>query len=262
MVVVHPEYAMLILELNDLKEEISDLIVEGDTLTCFICKDVEIDYMLKIGALEYKLIVAENEYKRNCRKMELIEQELKKSSKFNLTKIENKLKKEFKDEEKIEQDMLADIDLAIDMTSYDLYDYDMIEEMNIDYYKLQKMYNPIFNLEETEEQNKFYEKIRKYYQKGNYKKLHKLAENYNEDDIFQDEIGNLKKLKKKYEKILREYKKNIRKIKNAFPYNQRVILEDENLCRRKKDRLNKEIIEINVQNKKLKKKIENKLKKI
>ena len=54
----------------------------------------------------------------------------------------------------------------------------------------------------------------------------------------------------------------MRKINNTFPFNQKVILEDENLYRRKKDSINKEIAEINVENKKIQKKIKNKLKNI
>ena len=115
-------------------------------------------------------------------------------------------------------------------------------------------------MEISDEKDKLYKKIEKYYQKGNYKKLHKLAENYDEENILQDEISNLKKLKDKYIDIINQNKKEIRKIKNSFPYNQKVILEDENLYRRKKDNLNKEIMEINIEDKKVQRKIDNKLK--
>ena len=56
MVLVHPEYAMLIMEVNDLRDQIADLIVERDMLLYYACKEIETDYMLKIGAIEYKLV--------------------------------------------------------------------------------------------------------------------------------------------------------------------------------------------------------------
>jgi hypothetical protein len=56
MVVVHPEYAMLILEIHNLREQIADLIVDRDKLMYYDCKTIEMEYMLKIGAIEYKLI--------------------------------------------------------------------------------------------------------------------------------------------------------------------------------------------------------------
>ena len=72
----------------------------------------------------------------------------------------------------------------------------------------------------------------------------------------------MKALKEKYNEVLKNIRKEIVKIKNSFPYNQKIILEDENLYRRKKDSLNRDIAEVHVQNKKLEKKIENKLKKL
>jgi len=261
MVIVHPEYALLVLEINDLREEIADLIVEKDALAHYICKDVEIDYMLKIGALEYKRIVAENNYEKAIRKLEIIEEKISKKSSINIEAIDRKIRNEFKKQNKLESDMSSDIDFAIEMSSLEMFDFDVLEEMNIDYFKLQKLYNPIFDLEVSEEKAKMYKKIERYYEKYNYKKIHKLAENYNSEDVFQDEIENLKKLREKYVAILKLYRKEIRSIKNSFPYNQKPILEDENLCRRKKDNLNREIIEINSETKKIEKKINEKLKK-
>ena len=72
----------------------------------------------------------------------------------------------------------------------------------------------------------------------------------------------LKKLRKKYIEVLKITKREIRKLKNSFPYNQKVILDDENLYRRKKDSLNREIMEINLETKKIEKKINNQLKKL
>lgn len=262
MVVVHPEYAFLILEINDLKDEIADLLVERDMLRYYICKDLQIDYMLKIGALEYKLVVAGNQYEKNLRKLEIINEKLAKKSIVNLEAIEKKVSREFKRQDKIETNMSDDIDFAIEMSSAELFDYDKIDEMNIDYFKLQKLYNPVFDMKSSDEKIKMFEKIERYYKRGNDKKLHKLAENYDENDIFQDEISNLKILREKYAEILVITKREIRKLKNSFPYNQKIILEDENLCRRKKDSLNKEIIELNIETKKIERKIQNKLKKL
>lgn len=262
MVIVHPEYALLILEINSLRDDIASLLVEKDMLTEFVCKDIEIDYMLKIGALEYKLVVAQNNYQKNLKKLKIIEEKLAKNLKINMDSIDKKIKSEFKDKTKAEEHLSKEIDYAVEMTSYDFFDYDFIEEMSVEYFKCQKLYNPIFDIEDSEEKNKTFKKIEKYYKKQDLKKLQKLAKNYDDDEVFQDEISNLKNLKDRYEKILRELKRQIRKIKNSFPYNQKTILQDENLCRRKKDSLNKEIIELNGKIKNIENKINGKLKKI
>lgn len=260
MVVVHPEYALLILEVNELKETIADLIVERDMLNNYVCRDLEIDYMLKIGALEYKLFVAQNDLKKASRKLELIEEKLSENLPINIENIDKKIKNEFKAQDKIEKEMLEDIDFAIEMSAIQMIDYDIVDEMNVEYFKLQKLYNPILDISESLEKVKMYKKIERYYQKCNYKKLKKLAEDYNEEDIFQDEISNLKKLKEKYLEIIKEKEKEVRKIKNTFPYNQKVILKNEILCRRKKENINREIVETNAELKKVDKKIRAKLK--
>ena len=194
--------------------------------------------------------------------MELIQEQIEKKLPVNLGSITRKVNAEFKHKEEIVSNMSKNIDLAIEVSSMESFDLDIMDEMNVDYFKLQKLYNPIFDLKISEEKEKIYSKIEKYYKKGNYKKIHKLAQDYDADYVFQDEILNLKLLKEKYTFILKTVRKDLSKIKNTFPYNQKVILEDENLCRRKKDSLNREIMEINVENQKLEKKIENKLKKI
>ena len=255
MVIVHPEYAMLILEINDLKEQIANLIVEKDMLNEYICRDIEIDYMLKIGALEYKLMVAGNAYRKNLRKLEIIEEKLGNKLPIHMTSINRKVNAEFKKKDEIVANLSHNIDLAIEVSSLESFDLDVMDEMNVDYFKLQKLYNPIFDLNLSEEKEKLYAKIEKYYKKGNYKKIHKLAEDYDEDYVFQDEISNLKLLKGKYTSLLKNIRKEVVKIKNTFPYNQKVILDDENLYRRKKDTLNREIAEVSVENKKLEKKI-------
>jgi len=262
MVLVYPEYAYLILSVNDLKNEIANLIVERDYCLAFVCEEIQINYMLKIGVLEYDLLVSGNKYRQNLRKLELIDEKISQNKKVNINSIDKKVKNELKSKILAEQKFSKNIDLAIEATTLDRYDYDIIEQMNEDYLKLQKLYNPIFDLEYSEEKEKFYKKIRKYYEKCNYKKLKKLAENYDENEVFQDEIVNLKILKNRYDLILQMCNKQIRKIKNSFPYNQKVILEDENLYRRKKDPLNKEIAQIDEENKKIEKKIDRKLKKL
>lgn len=263
MVIVHPEYAYLILEVNDLKEHIAELIVTKDMLINYTENELQMDYMLKIGSLEYKLYIVGNDYKKNIRKLELINEKIEKKLKINLSSIDRKIKKEFKDKSDFEAELSQQLDLAIEMASTENYcNYDRLEEMNLDYFKLQKMYNPIFDLQISEEKDKFFQKIKKYYEKTNFRKIHKLAEDYDEGYVFQDEIENLKILKKRYDNIVNELEKELRKIYNRFPFNQKVILEDENLYRRRKESINKEIAEINVENKKIEKKIKNKLKNI
>ena len=66
-------------------------------------------------------------------------------------------------------------------------------------------------------------------------------------------------MKSRYDILIKENQKVITKIKTSFPYNQKVMLEDENLYRRKKDSLNERIFTITEENEKIKKDLKNML---
>ena len=53
-----------------------------------------------------------------------------------------------------------------------------------------------------------------------------------------DDIENLEKIRKRYNDIIKENARIITKIKNTFPYNQKNLLDNENLTRRKKNEIN------------------------
>ena len=54
-IIINPEYLKLIEEVKQLKEDIASLYEERDELIYHICRNIETEYMSKIGVLEYKL---------------------------------------------------------------------------------------------------------------------------------------------------------------------------------------------------------------
>ena len=138
--------------------------------------------------------------------------------------------------------MLEDIDIAIDLSMSDILDNEQIHKINEIYLKLQSRCNPIFN---TEYDDNNFKKIEKLYKLGNIKKLESMLKDTKENPVI-DEIENLEKFKKRYEEIIRENNAIITKIKNNFPYNQKNLLENESLCRRKENDIN-DLIYINEQ---------------
>ena len=54
MIFVNPEYVVLLHQVNQKKDELTDKIVEKDRLLAFVCRELKMNYMLKIGSLEYK----------------------------------------------------------------------------------------------------------------------------------------------------------------------------------------------------------------
>ena len=259
MVVVSPEFAKLVAVTNESKEKLCKLIVERESLVFHVCKNLKVDYMLKVASLEYNLMKIQNEVLKNKRLIELYKQnleELKIDKEKTEEKINKKVEIEFLGFQKIEKKQLEDIDIAIDLSMTNLLEKDEIEELNGYYLKLQRVLNPALKLKSKIQDDELFDSVEKLYKKGNIKKLKRIAEEYIEEPVV-DELDNLEKLKSRYDILIKENQKVITKIKTSFPYNQKVMLEDENLYRRKKDSLNEKIFTITEENEKIKKDLKN-----
>lgn len=259
MVVVSPEFAKLVAVTNESKEKLCKLIVERESLVFHVCKNLKVDYMLKVASLEYNLMKIQNEVLKNKRLVELYNQNID-ELKINREEVEDKINKkvalEFLEFNRIEKKQLEDIDIAIDLSMTNLLEKDEIEELNGYYLKLQRVLNPALKLKSKIQDDELFDSVEKLYKKGNIKKLKRIAEEYIEEPVV-DELDNLEKLKSRYDILIKENQKVITKIKTSFPYNQKVMLEDENLYRRKKDSLNEKIFTITEENEKIKKELKN-----
>ena len=206
MVVVSPEFAKLVAVTNESKEKLCKLIVERESLVFHICKNLKVDYMLKVASLEYNLMKIQNEVLKNKRLIELYKQnieELKIDREKTEEKINKKVEIEFLEFQKIEKKQLEDIDIAIDLSMTNLLEKDEIDELNELYFKLQMALNPALKLKSKIQDDELFCSVEKLYKKGNIKKLRKIAEEYIEEPVV-DELDNLEKLRSRYEILIKE----------------------------------------------------------
>lgn len=161
MYILDPKFAMLIYEINNLKIKVAEKIVERDSLIYHTCKNLKIDYMLKIGSLEYKLLKIQNEILIAKRKIEILKDKHKNKENIDIDveEINKKIEIEFLEFNKIEKNMLEDIDIAIDLSMSDILDNEQIHKINEIYLKLQSRCNPIFN---TEYDDNNFKKLKNY----------------------------------------------------------------------------------------------------
>ena len=248
MVIVNPEFIKLIKETNSLKETLCHKIVERESLIFHECKNMKLEYMLRIGNLEYDLMKKQNELLVLKRI-----KELEKTKKYSEEEIDKKVEIEFSEFKAMEKKLLNDIDIAIDLSMTNLLENEEIKKLNDVYYKLQLILNPDLKISSTEKEDELFECVKKNYKKGNIKKLEKILEGY-KDETIVDEYDNLSKLRNRYSLLIAENQKIITKIKMSFPYNQKDTLQDNNLLRRKKDEINSKIYAYDEEIKKIKKK--------
>lgn len=89
-IIVSPEYLKLLEEIKQLKEDLASLYEERDELIYHICKNIETEYMSKIGVLEYKLYEFQCKILRIKRKIELYQQKINRQEKIDDSEIEKK----------------------------------------------------------------------------------------------------------------------------------------------------------------------------
>lgn len=92
-----PEFDKLQIEVERMRTELSMLLLERDELQFVICRNIETQYMLKIGDIEYRVYEAQCAVLRLKRKLELIQAKQNRQEKIDITEIENMLNKEFSD---------------------------------------------------------------------------------------------------------------------------------------------------------------------
>lgn len=99
-VIVFPDFEKLKSEVEKMRTELSMLLLERDELQFVICKNIETEYMLKLGSIEYKAYEAQCAALRLKRKIELIQAKKHRQEKVIISAIEETLDNEFAEYQK------------------------------------------------------------------------------------------------------------------------------------------------------------------
>jgi len=136
-VIPHPDFVQLNNDCEVLQEELLSLIVDIDALESTIIPNIEAEYQLAIGHLEYKQFCVQVEINKLKRTIEIIQASVNHGKMISQEKINEILKKEFKAWEDNLKEHLERIELA----------------------KTRKQF--LLSLEESKEIQKLYRKIAK-----------------------------------------------------------------------------------------------------
>lgn len=91
VIILHPDIENLKADVDRLRVELSMLVLEHDELLYQEGRNIEMEYMLSVGALEYKAYEIECTILRLKRKTELIQAKKNRQEKINLANIEETL---------------------------------------------------------------------------------------------------------------------------------------------------------------------------
>ena len=232
------------IELRDdverLRTELSMLMLERDELRFVICKNIETEYMLKLGSLEYKAYEAQCAALRLKRRIELIQARKNRQEAINLTVIDKTLDEEFLEYEKKLNEQVDKMNDALEHSKGDYLSEEDNKELKKLYRKIVRVLHPDINPEVTMAQVKMLDNAINAYKNRDLKSLriidemvgdHKLPEKH------QDALTQLKEEKKRLNRMVTSIQESINKIKSEYPYCVKDILEDEKKVEQKKAEL-------------------------
>lgn len=239
-IIVFPDFQKLKDDVERLRTELSMLMLERDELRFVICKNIETEYMLKIGSLEYKAYEAQCAALRLKRKIELIQARKNRQEIINLTVIDKTLDEEFLEYEKKLNEQVEKMNDALEHSKGEYLSEADNKELKKLYRKIVKVLHPDINPDVTAAQVKMLDNAINAYKNGDLKSLriidemvgdHKLPEKH------QDALTQLKEEKERLDRMVASIQESITKIKSEYPYCVKDILEDEKKVEQKKAEL-------------------------
>ena len=244
-IIISPEYLRLIEEVKQLKEDIASLYEEKDELVYHICKNIETEYMSKVGILEYKLFEFQCEILRLKRKIELYQIKINRQEIPNEKEIEEKLNIEYKEYKQKLNQMSNDLQDALNRKNYEILSEENSKELKSIYRKLIKKLHPDLNNKDSENNKNLLLQVTHAYENGDLKTLKNLELLTNEitekENIEIGDFEELKQSKEKYKIITKELLESIKKIKESFPYNKKEFLKSDILVKKRKKELENEM---------------------
>jgi len=236
-IILFPDVQILRDEIEKLRTELSMLVLERDELKFIICKNIETEYMIRIGSLEYKAYEAQCASMRLKRKIELIQAKKNRQEKINLNKIDEILEEEFYE---YQQKLNKQIDKMNEVLKYNKSEFLSEEEsgeLKKLYRKIVKILHPDINPEVTLSQIKMLDNAVIAYKNGDLGTLKIINEMIGEPQMPEkhgDAFSQLKVEKERLNEFLNTVRNNIDKIKSEYPYIVKEILEDEQRLEQKK----------------------------
>jgi hypothetical protein len=260
--IIHPEYSNLRNKLETLKIIITEKIAKKDYLIFHECKHIETVYMLKLGHLEFKIFEIKLNIRKIKREIQLIQKQINVQKKVDLAFIKKQIELEFEKYILELEEKGAKLNIAIKRSELKtLPKKDVIEIKKI-YKELILKLHPDLNENISEKEKELLFQVMESYEDGNLEKLKVLkvlASDIpnilmkDDENIFDKLNDQINVLKINLELIDKE----IREIKNSYPYNKKNFLSDKEKLEKYQEVLNSELNNYIETQAKYKKKLDN-----
>ena len=221
------------------------LLLERDELKYVECKNIEMQYMLTLGSLEYKAFELNCMMLRLKRKIELIQAKKNRQEKVSVYAIDKLLDEEFaKYQEKLNE-QIDKMNAALERGKGEFLTAEETKELKTLYRKVIKALHPDIHHDISEAQIKLFQNAVDAYENGDLNVLRIIKEMVVEPvlpDSSEKGLAVFMKEKKRLLKMLELVKEQITAIKEDYPYNLKPIVQSEKLTAEKKTSLEETVL--------------------
>jgi len=226
-------------DIDALRAELSALIIKRDELKYIECKNIEMQYMLVLGDLEYRLYEADCALCRERRKLEMIQAKLNRREIIVLGQVEKALDQEFEEYRKKLELQIAKMNRAIERKNAKAMTEAETKEFKKMYREIVKTLHPDMNPNITPEQIQLFHNAVKAYENGDMASLRIISETVTDPSLKPYADGSIAALEKERDRLqecVDLINEMIVDIKKSYPYILKEIIEDpEKISTRKEE---------------------------
>ena len=238
-IILFPKYEELKSEVKELRADLSKLYFEYDELRFVICPNIEMQYMLALGALEYKLYETQCKMLRLKRKIELIQVKLNRQEKPDVSEIEEQLDEEFTEYQDLLEMQIEAMNEALDRSKGKILSSEDRKELKTLYREIVKALHPDLNPDLSRAEIDLFANAVEAYKNADLNAIRIIAEMMGDGEL-PDESDNalayLTKERERLQALIDHIKEEICIIKKCFPYNRRDIIKDSAKIEKKKQK--------------------------
>ena len=239
-VIVFPDFEKLKNEVERMRTELSMLLLERDELQFVICKNIETEYMLKLGSIEYRAYEAQCLSLRLKRKIELIQAKKNRQEKVIISAIEETLDIEFAEYQKRLDEQIKKMNDALKRSKAEVLTDEENKELKKLYRKIVKALHPDINPDVSQAQVQLFDNAVQAYKNGDLGTLRIIGEMVGNNPLpeqHKDAMTQLVEERERLQGLLKSIRESIDNIKSEYPYTMKDILEDTEKTEQKKQEL-------------------------
>lgn len=247
-IILNLEYENLKNELLKKRTELSMLVLQRDELKYVICKNIETEYMLELGSLEYCLYQSECIIMRLKRKVELIQMRINRQEKIDVSAIDKLLDEQFREYQQKLEEKIKKMNEAIERDNGEVLTEQQVKELKKLYRAIVKALHPDLNPNVTKQQIKLFQNAVTAYKNGDLQTLRIINEMISNNHSEDDNTDNIEKMRDeliRLDRMISSINGDIEKIKSEYPYTMKDILFDKEQLNQRKQELKDNIDQCN-----------------